>query len=140
MGQYTHSYTKSWSSLINSYDGIILLFPQDNSGYLASLKNALDYLGKEWDNKPISMVTYGGHGGPQAQIAMKLVLTGFHAKQLAVNPQLSLNPTDNKDLYLSKLHTYDFEAKLLRQEFEYVLWKWYLIYKPLITGVFHTGY
>lgn len=71
---------------------------------------------------------------------MKLVLTGFHAKQLAVNPQLSLNPTDNKDLYLSKLHTYDFEAKLLRQEFEYVLWKWYLIYKPLITGVFHTGY
>lgn len=66
LGQYTHSYTKSWSSLINSYDGIILLFPQDNSGYLASLKNALDYLGKEWDNKPISMVTYGGHGGPQA--------------------------------------------------------------------------
>ena len=105
MGQYTHSYTKSWSSLINSYDGIILLFPQDNSDYPASLKNALDYLGKEWDNKPISMVTYGGHGGPQAQIAMKL----------------SLNPTDNKDLYLSKLHTYDFEAKLLRQEFEYVL-------------------
>lgn len=52
---------------------------------------------------------------------MKLVLTGFHAKQLAVNPQLSLNLTDNKDLYLSKLHTYDFEAKLLRQEFEYVL-------------------
>lgn len=121
LGQYTHSYTKSWSSLINSYDGIILLFPQDNSGYPASLKNALDYLGKEWDNKPISMVTYGGHGGPQAQIAMKLVLTGFHAKQLAVNPQLSLNLTDNKDLYLSKLHTYDFEAKLLRQEFEYVL-------------------
>lgn len=121
LGKYSQEHTKKWSALIKSYDGLILLFPQYNSGYPAPLKNALDYLGKEWSNKPISMVTYGAHGGLQAQIAMKLVLTGFHAKQLAVNPQISINPMDSDEDVTTKLNAYNFEIELLEREFEHVL-------------------
>jgi NAD(P)H-dependent FMN reductase len=67
------------------------------------------------------MVTFGGHGGAQAQTAMKLVLTGLHTKQLATNPQLSLNVTDDPAKYQQMLHHYDFEASLLKQEFEHLL-------------------
>ncbi|WP_295746362.1 NAD(P)H-dependent oxidoreductase [uncultured Limosilactobacillus sp.] len=121
MGQYEQAHTKKWQQLINHYDGIILLFPQYNWGYPAVLKNAIDYLSAEWADKPVAMVTFGGHGGPQAQAAMKLVLTGLHAQQLATNPQLSLNPTASPADYQQQLHHYDFEAALLKQEFEHLL-------------------
>ena len=121
MGQYEQEHTKQWQATINKYDGIILLFPQYNWGYPAVLKNAIDYLAGEWANKPVAMVTFGGHGGAQAQTAMKLVLTGLHAQQLATNPQLSLNVMAKPAEYQQQLHHYDFEASLLKQEFEHLL-------------------
>lgn len=45
----------------------------------------------EWRNKPISLVTYGNHGGPQAMAAFKLVTAGLKMKSLAVNPQININ-------------------------------------------------
>ncbi|XIF20249.1 MAG: NADPH-dependent oxidoreductase [Acetilactobacillus jinshanensis] len=62
-GIYHHQHTKRWSKIIKSYDGIIFLFPQYNWGYPAVLKNAIDYLGEEWRDKPVSCITYGFHGG-----------------------------------------------------------------------------
>jgi NAD(P)H-dependent FMN reductase len=120
-GKYQQEHTKKWQATINEYDGVILLFPQYNWGYPAVLKNAIDYLAAEWTDKPVAMVTFGGHGGAQAQTAMKLVLTGLHTKQLATNPQLSLNVTDDPAKYQQMLHHYDFEASLLKQEFEHLL-------------------
>ena len=118
LGQYEHSYTREWSNLISSYDGLIFVFPQYNWGYPAVLKNALDYLANEWKNKPVSLVTFGAHGGAQAQIAMRLVITGFHMKQLAINPQLKISPSDSVAEVDRFLHTYDPIAQLLRAEFE----------------------
>lgn len=120
-GLYTHAKTRKWSKLVQSYDGFIFLFPQYNWGYPAALKNAIDYLAKEWQGKPVSLVTFGGHGGSQAQAAMSLVVTGLKMKQLAVNPQISLMPGDSLATADYRLHTHDDEAALLRQEFENVL-------------------
>ena len=120
-GLYTHAKTRKWSKLVQSYDGFIFLFPQYNLGYPAALKNAIDYLAKEWQGKPVSLVTFGGHGGSQAQAAMRLVVTGLKMKQLAVNPQISLMPGDSLATADYRLHTHDDEAALLRQEFENVL-------------------
>jgi NAD(P)H-dependent FMN reductase len=120
-GLYTHAKTRKWSKLVQSYDGFIFLFPQYNWGYPAALKNAIDYLAKEWQGKPVSLVTFGGHGGSQAQAAMRLVVTGLKMKQLAVNPQISLMPGDSLATADYRLHTHDDEAALLRQEFENVL-------------------
>ncbi len=42
------------------------MFPQYNWGYPAVLKNALDYLYREWRDKPASFITYGTRGGTKA--------------------------------------------------------------------------
>lgn len=88
---YSQLCTQQWSNTINHCDAIVAIFPQYNWGYPAPLKNAFDYLYDEWRNKPISLVTYGNHGGPQAMAAFKLVTTGLKMKSLAVNPQININ-------------------------------------------------
>jgi NAD(P)H-dependent FMN reductase len=49
--------------------------PQYN--WSAALKNALDYLYKEWNGKPAAMVTYGSHGGRKCAEQLQQVLTGL---------------------------------------------------------------
>ncbi len=60
---------------INGADGIILVTPEYNGGYPASLKNAIDLLYKEWQRKPIAVVTAsaGPFGG--AQVTTSLVFS-----------------------------------------------------------------
>lgn len=96
----------------------MLVFPQYNWGYPAVLKNAIDYLGKEWQGKPVSLVTFGGHGGSQAQIAMKLVVTGLKMAALPVDLQVNLLPDDSTSTADRKLNTYNTQAALLKTAFE----------------------
>ncbi|MFT8870724.1 MAG: NADPH-dependent FMN reductase [Sporolactobacillus sp.] len=91
-GNYQHAHTKAWSETIRAHDGFILLFPQYNWGYPAVLKNALDYLYAEWAGKPVSLVSFGGHGGFQAMLAMNLVVSGLRMVQMATNLQLTVPP------------------------------------------------
>ena len=118
---YTQLHTKQWSVTINACEAIVVLFPQYNWGYSAPLKNAFDYLYDEWRNKPISLITYGNHGGTQAMAAFKLVIAGLKMKSLAVNPQININPTMfNTDGSLIDadydLGKYRLAIKLLQQE------------------------
>jgi NAD(P)H-dependent FMN reductase len=55
----------AFSELIKSFDGIVLVSPEYNGGYPASLKNVIDVLEKEWKRKPIgiSTVSSGPFGG-----------------------------------------------------------------------------
>lgn len=117
-GLYAHAKTRQWSRLIQSYDGFVFVFPQYNWGYPAVLKNAIDYLAKEWAGKPVSLVTFGGHGGSQAQIAMRMVVGGLKMKLMATNLQISLSPADSSAVADQRLHSYDGDAALLRTEFD----------------------
>jgi NAD(P)H-dependent FMN reductase len=88
--KYLNDHTKAWSEKISQYDGFVLVFPQYNWGYPAVLKNALDYLYDEWANKPVSIMCYGGHGGFQGAMAMKLVTQGLHMLPMSTNPPLNI--------------------------------------------------
>lgn len=79
---YEHEHTRAWSQTVNSYDGFIFVFPQYNWGYPAPLKNALDYLYAEWQDKPASYVTYGTRGGNKAAEQFHGVLGGLHMREL----------------------------------------------------------
>lgn len=116
-GIYTHEKTKKWSKKISEYAGFILLVPQYNWGYPASLKNALDLLYNEWQGKPTCLVTFGGHGGSQAQIAMRLVLQGLKMPILSVAPMLTLDPKDDDHTTLAKLVAYDHLLPTIDTEF-----------------------
>lgn len=57
---------------INQADGILLVTPEYNGGYPASLKNAVDLLYKEWQRKPIALATAsaGPFGGAQVMTSL----------------------------------------------------------------------
>jgi len=125
-GVYELDHTKAWSDLVTRYQGFVLLFPQYNWGYPAPLKNALDCLYQEWRNKPVSMVSYGGHGGFQAALALSLVLRGLKFNQLSNNIEISLKPDDLDETghfkYANQaLAPYAFNAHQLSAEFSHVL-------------------
>jgi NAD(P)H-dependent FMN reductase len=92
-GLYEYQHTKDWSELITSYTGFVFVFPQYNWGYPAPLKNALDFLYTEWAEKPVSLVTYGRHGGSKAALQMQQILKGLHMRNTHTNLEISINET-----------------------------------------------
>jgi NAD(P)H-dependent FMN reductase len=65
-----------FASAIKAADGVIIVTPEYNGGYPASLKNAIDLLIDEWKGKPvaISTVSDGRFGGSQVITSLQFVL------------------------------------------------------------------
>ena len=55
-------------------DALVLVMPEYNRGYNASLKNAIDYLYAEWEGLPVGCVGYGWHGASYAKSALRQTL------------------------------------------------------------------
>lgn len=86
--KYQFDYTKSWSAKIAEADAFIFVTAEYNHSYPAPLKNAIDYLVKEWGNKPAGILSYGGvSAGTRAANGLKTVLSGLRVVVLpeAVN-------------------------------------------------------
>ena len=58
-GQYGPE-AQRWAEKVSSGDGYIVVTPEYNHGYPAVLKNALDHVYREWNRKPVALVSYGG--------------------------------------------------------------------------------
>ena len=76
-GDHANEIATRWAEKIAEADGYIIVTPEYNHGYPAVLKNALDYIYNEWNNKPIGFMSYGGAEGARAveqlrQIAIEL--------------------------------------------------------------------
>ncbi len=61
---------------IKAADGVIIVTPEYNGGYPASLKNVVDLLYDEWQRKPIAICTCsaGGFGGAQVLVELQFTL------------------------------------------------------------------
>lgn len=76
LGQYTKDHTRLWSQMVDRADAFVFVMPEYNFSMTAPLKNALDYLAREWHYKPVGLVSYGGvSGGLRAAQAVKQVVT-----------------------------------------------------------------
>ena len=76
LGQYTQQHTKDWSAIADAADAFVIVTPEYNYGYPASVKNAIDYLHREWQHKPVGFVSYGGvAAGTRAVQQLKQVVT-----------------------------------------------------------------
>jgi NAD(P)H-dependent FMN reductase len=58
--QYTQQHTLDWSARVDAADAFVFVTPEYNYSYSPALKNALDYLSREWHRKPAGIVSYGG--------------------------------------------------------------------------------
>ena len=76
--QYVHQHTKDWSAVVDRSDAFIFVIPEYNYSLNAATKNAIDYLNREWWNKPMGIVSYGGvAAGTRATQMLKQVLTAL---------------------------------------------------------------
>ncbi|MET0417575.1 MAG: NAD(P)H-dependent oxidoreductase [Actinoplanes sp.] len=73
-GEYSHAHTQRWAATIGSYDGFIFVTPEYNHAVPAALKNAIDFLFAEWNNKAAGFVSYGVHGGTRAVEQLRLAM------------------------------------------------------------------
>ena len=59
---------------IVSFDPCVFVTPGYNHGPAGALKNAIDYLYREWNNKAAGFVGYGGAGGTRAVEQWRLIM------------------------------------------------------------------
>ncbi|GAA3971105.1 NAD(P)H-dependent oxidoreductase [Thermobifida alba] len=64
-------------------DAFIMVVPEYNRGYPASLKTLIDWYIEEWQAKPVGFVSYGGRGGALRSVDhVSAVLSDLHAVPL----------------------------------------------------------
>jgi NAD(P)H-dependent FMN reductase len=91
MGQYTKLHTQVWSAKINSFDGYVFVTPEYNHATSGALKNAIDYLFSEWNNKAAGFVSYGGVAcGTRAVENLRLIMGELQVADVRAQVALSL--------------------------------------------------
>lgn len=90
MGQYSHTHTKAWAEKVGSFDAYVFVTPEYNHGMSAALKNAIDYLYREWNNKAAGFVSYGSAGGARAVEQLRLVMGELMVADVRAQVMLSL--------------------------------------------------
>jgi len=68
--QYEHEHTMRWSASVDAADAFVFVTPEYNFGTPPSLVNALDFLYREWNYKPVAFVSYGGVSGGIRSVQM----------------------------------------------------------------------
>lgn len=85
--QYQHEHTRRWSATIERGDAYAFVMPEYNYGFNAQLKNAIDFLWQEWNDKPVVLVGYGGvSAGTRAMQMLKPVLSAVRLVPVAEVP------------------------------------------------------
>jgi NAD(P)H-dependent FMN reductase len=109
MGQYQNDHTKQWADKIASFDGFVIVTPEYNHGTSGVLKNAIDYLYAEWNNKAVGFVSYGAVGGARAAEHLRLVAGELQMADVRQQVALSLL-TDFENFSLFKPSAYHVAA------------------------------
>lgn len=89
-GQYSKDHTKAWAAKVDSFDGYVIVTPEYNHGISGALKNALDFVYAEWNNKVAGFVGYGSAGGVRAVEHLRLVMAELQVATVRGQVALSL--------------------------------------------------
>lgn len=90
MGKYSKPHTIAWAEKIGSFDAFVFVTPEYNHSTSGALKNAIDYLYKEWNNKAAGFVGYGSAGGARAIESLRLVMGELMVADVRAQVMLSL--------------------------------------------------
>jgi NAD(P)H-dependent FMN reductase len=90
VGRYEHEHTKRWAEKIGSFDAYVFVTPEYNHSTSGSLKNAIDFLYREWNNKAAGFVSYGAAGGVRAVEHLRLIMAELMVATVRAQVTLSL--------------------------------------------------
>lgn len=90
LNQYSKPHTKAWAAKIDSFDAYVFVTPEYNHSTSGALKNAIDYLYKEWNNKAAGFVGYGSTGGTRAVEHLRLIVGELQIADVRAQVALSL--------------------------------------------------
>lgn len=90
MNQYSKPHTKAWAAKIAAFDAFVFVTPEYNHGTSGALKNAIDFLFREWNDKAAGFVGYGSVGGARAVEQLRLVMGEIKIADVRAQVALSL--------------------------------------------------
>lgn len=99
MGQYSKPHTKAWAAKIDSFDAYVFVTPEYNHATCGALKNTIDFLYREWNNKAAGFVGYGGAGGTRAVENLRLVMGELQVADVRSQVMLSLYTDFEKNVF-----------------------------------------
>jgi len=135
MGQYQNDHTRQWAEKIASFDGFVIVTPEYNHSTSGVLKNAIDYLYAEWNNKAVGFVSYGAVGGARAAEHLRLVAGELQMADVRQQVTLSLI-TDFENFSVFKPG--DYSVASLNTLFDQVI-AWSAALAPLRQPAATTG-
>ena len=76
---YPHPNVQTWSGIADAADAFVIVAPEYNHGYSGVLKNALDWLYKEYEHKVVGLVgvSSGQVGGARAIEQLRPIMENF---------------------------------------------------------------
>jgi NAD(P)H-dependent FMN reductase len=117
-GKYSKEHTKRWAAKIASFDGYVFVTPEYNHGICGALKNAIDFLYAEWNDKAAGFVGYGSAGATRAVEHLRLVMA--EVQVATVRSQVMLSLREDFEDY-SRFKPREFHSKTLGQVFDQVV-------------------
>jgi NAD(P)H-dependent FMN reductase len=135
LGQYQNDHTRQWADKIASFDGFVMVTPEYNHSTSGVLKNAIDYLYAEWNNKAVGFVSYGAVGGARAAEHLRLV--AGELQMADVRQQVTLSLITEFESF-SVLKPGDYSVAALNTLFDQVI-AWSAALAPLRQPAATTG-
>ena len=89
-GKYSKDHTKRWAAKIASFDAFVFVSPEYNHSTSGALKNAIDFLYAEWNNKVAGFVSYGSAGGVRAVEHLRLIMAELQIADVRAQVTFSL--------------------------------------------------
>ncbi len=80
-GNYSNPVVKKWAHKVKEFDAFILATPEYNHSTSGVLKNAIDQIFSEWNNKAIAFISHGSAAGGSRAVE--------HLRQISIELQMA---------------------------------------------------
>lgn len=129
--KYQNEHTKRWSAIVDRADAYVFVTPEYDFGAPPSLTNALIYLSREWECKPVGYVSYGGVSGGLRSVQMsKLTVTALKMMPLPETVSIPFVAKSIKDGVFDPGDVHNRGVTAMLDE----LFRWAEALKPLRAG------